>query len=294
MVIRKNTSDEPLAQAPTEEKKGKPFLYKVDLLIYEKLQSKKLGLCDTINSPETIKTSAKPEKVMKDVVNLGEKELLCHHWQTIFIFTEACLKPLQNSFVMNVNIEKTPESAEFMMISLLTVGFSRGFYEFMKAQGKISRTDDEYLYEIIPSLFSEKDFEEIVDATAYLLKNLPQEIEDASRWIIEDIEPKKNQINAAVDFITLLQDFRSKKIDTNEPRIKEAAKKLIQEGLEKNQGHQIHTLQAGEKMGIFSPDKELLRNLSRTLNYLDILSYAGYIITPTKDLEGFRFTPCLL
>ena len=222
-----------------------------------------------------------------ETIEYFKSELLLSHSYSILIFHEYCLEILVKLFVTNVDFEKMIKSTDLQIISLMTKGFYCSTVDFANNHGKTSNPESEHYQKVIPTLFDEAEFNEIIDSVFFLLKDFSNQAERAYWWLIEDVEPRKNQMDALVNFLEILGENNLKK-DSEDSQLNESAEKVIEECLHKNRGHEIYAIQKREELGIFTPDKELLMNISRILNYLDILSYGDHIKVLITD-HGLKF-----
>jgi len=293
MALKKNSQGVDPSGTPVENNKDKPFLFKTDFLIHKKLATKNLS----ISNADKIDNSSKEEsddlqKIITEAVNYFKAELLLSHPHSILIFYEYCIDSLVKIFATNVDFEKMMKSTNLQMISLMTTGFRHAMFDFANNHGKTSNPDREHFQETIPTLFNESEFSEIINSVVYLLKDFPNQVKKAYQWLIEDIEPAKNQMDAILGMMEILKDAGTKKFNPESKKVKNAAQKVIDECLHKNGDHKIYGIQGREQFGIFTPDKELLINISRILNYLDILSYGKYLKVPTNDPNDLKFQHC--
>lgn len=289
MALKKNTQDTNQVNPPVLNGNEKPFLLKTDLLIFKKIQEKNLQLVkvDIPGSPSM--ESVDPKKIFMEAIDCFKKELLLSHPETILLFYEYCFDPFGDFFLKNVTPEKMLESSGLMTLSLMAAGFRAGLFEFAEKTGRVQNPDKEYFEKVIPTLFTKAEFKEIIDSAIYLLRSFPEQIKKAHKWLLEDIEPKKNQVNALLGMMEIIEGISSNKINPESPEVKSMAKKTIDECLTNNLGHKIFGTKEREIFGIYTPDKELLQNISRIFNYLDILFYGKYVVVPTEDKNDLRF-----
>ena len=290
MALKKNSQGADPDGIPVENNQDKPFLFKTDLLIYKKLATKNLNTSQVDKTKSPSKESMDFEKIMAESIESYKKEILLHHPQTILLFYEHCLNPLREFFVeKNSDPEKFMLCHDLMIFYIMVTGFAMGLNEFAKNMGKITNPDSEYLGKTIPDLFTEKEFQQIIDSGVYLLKNFQNQTEEAHKWLNENIEPEKKQMNAMADFVQLLT-----KNDGNyeSTQFKNAAQRVVDECMPGEHGeHNVWRVQEREKLGLLPPYKEFLINIERIFNYLDIIHYGQYYVLPktTKNPADLKF-----
>ncbi len=291
MALKKNSKGIRPDGIPVEINQDKPFLFKTDLLIYKKLATKNLDTSTVNKTKISSEESTDLQKILSEAIESYKEEIQLHHSQTVLLFYEYCLNPLHEFFVeKNSDPEKFIRSHELMTFFFMVTGFEKGMNEFAKNMGRLLNPDHKYLSEAIPGLFTEEEFQQIIDSVVYILKNFQTQAKEAHEWLNENIEPEKRQMDAMMNFVQLLS-----KTDGNyeDSLLKGAAENVIEECMPgKNGEHNVWRVKEREKLGLFSPYKEFLINLERIFNYLDIIHYGQYYVVPgatnPADLKFFH------
>ena len=253
-----------------------PNLLKTDILIQTRLEEAGLVLIEA-GSEEP----KKGELDLLDDVEFFKNELLRRNRATVIVFTFYCVPAICKIF-KEPNIAKfCVEQPGFGVLAVMFTGYIQA--NSVLENGFIENKNGHKLLTALPGLFDQKEFQEIELCLKSLLVKFPEQLKEAVKWLKEDIEPANKQKEVLLEFMTLLRKNKGK-ISGDNPEMKRISQKMLDTCMPDmgvSNDHNFHTLKAREQLFIFSPDKQLLMNIERIFNYLDILSYAG--IFP-KDL----------
>lgn len=248
----------------------KPNFLGTDLLIGDKFKAAGIILCDS--NSETL--------TLDNGVEFFEKELLKRDRATVIIFTHYCLAPIMKFFREEGAMKLCLKSSSFATIAMMFAGYTKA--GLAKGINSIPNNNYVKLITILPALFEQNEFEDIMTCSKYILSNFKDKTEEAINWLKEDMDLQKKQVDVLKEFIYLLREDGFNEEQNKEKKEKTAQKVLdvcVPGGVGNN--HNLYTLKTRERFGMLSPDKELLVSIERIFIYLDILSFAGFL---PKDL----------
>jgi hypothetical protein len=286
MTLRK-TGEIPVGppKAKTQTKNNEsPFFFEVDALIASRLKKKNLSF--SIEKMEKRKVSI--EAIISDF----KDEILGRNRNTAGTFLKYCYMSLFDNFICTTTEKLFFESSDFATISLMSLGAQQALEGFGKI--KEENINDLEFYEALPTLFTEEEFLKIIVYVKSLLSEFPEKTKKCYTWIVEHVEPKKQQEEALAGFIKDLQDRKDWSTDKfrADDNFKASAQKVLDTVLgqtERESGHSLFILQAREEIGILPPPKELMLSMDRILNYLDVLYYANFLTSLHEDPKELDF-----
>ncbi len=252
----------------------KPNGLATSILVQYKLAEAGIILCEPSNEKATLENG----------FDFFRKELLKRSETTVILFTHYCLGPMREVLLKTNLIKPGSESVSFATIVMMITGYMQA--GFTTKIDSIPNKNYLKFVTTLPTLFEPNEIEDIIACLKLLLSEFPEKAEGAIKWLEEDIEPQKNQLNVLKEFVNLLQKGGKVK---NDEEFKKVSQKVIDTCMPggPDNDHNLYTIKARERFGLHPPDKQLIVSIDRILTYLDVLSYAGFFPDglPKKAME---------